>query len=283
MTAVLKEQGLTMNPPLFSDLGTVLPPVDFHLDTPPRVLAISPRNRLALTRSFVLEPGLLPDDFSGIEQKAESGNGGAGGQGVSALVVGIGGIATYPSLIPADDSYEQVMEGAFHEWLHQYLIVFPLGSHYFASDDARTLNESVAHMGGFELAKVYFQRYPHPALAAPPQQSFPQPGFDFTAAMRALRTQVEAMLAQGQVTEAETLMAQKRDEFAGQGYYIRRLNQAYFAFNGFYADTPGSIDPIGPMLQKLFAQAGSPGRFIRLAQGMTTREDLDRLLAAPGS
>ena len=78
-------------------------------------------------------------------------------------------------------------------------------------------------------------------------------------------------------------MAQKRDEFAGQGYYIRRLNQAYFAFNGSYADTPGSIDPIGPKLQKLFAQAGSPGRFIRLAQGMTTREDLDRLLAAPGS
>jgi nucleoside-diphosphate-sugar epimerase len=40
------------------------------------------------------------------------------------------------------------------------------------------------------------------------------------------------------------------------GYPVRRINQAYFAFNGFYAFSPGSIDPIGPKLQTLFEREG---------------------------
>ena len=103
-------------------------------------------------------------------------------------------------------------------------------------------------------------------------------GFDFTSEMRALRRQVEAMLAQGQVEAAEALMAAKRDEFQTKGFFIRRLNQAYFAFHGFYADSPGSIDPIGPKLQTLLERAGSPGEFVRRASGLTTRTDLDALL-----
>ena len=64
--------------------------------------------------------------------------------------------------------------------------------------------------------------------------------------MRALRQQVQDLLAAGKVDEAEALMEQKREEFATHGYFIRKLNQAYFAFYGFYATGPGSIDPIGP-------------------------------------
>jgi hypothetical protein len=86
------------------------------------------------------------------------------------------------------------------------------------------------------------------------------------------------MLAQGQVEQAEALMAAKRDEFQSKGVFIRRLNQAYFAFHGFYADSPGSIDPIGPKLQTLLEQAGSPGEFVRRASALTTRADLDKAL-----
>jgi len=97
--------------------------------------------------------------------------------------------------------------------------------------------------------------------------------------MRALRLRVEELLAQGRVEEAERLMERKRDEFQEHGVYIRRINQAYFAFFGSYADTPTSIDPIGPKLQRLRDRAGSVTDFVRLARSLTSEADLDRLLA----
>ncbi len=141
----------------------------------------------------------------------------------------------------------------------------------------------MANIGGKELARLYFERYGTldkacGVLPAPASTPAPTPGFDFTSEMRALRRQVEAMLAQGQVEQAEALMAAKRDEFQSKGVLIRRLNQAYFAFHGFYADSPGSIDPIGPKLQTLLERAGSPGEFVRRASRLTTRADLDLLV-----
>ena len=76
-------------------------------------------------------------------------------------------------------------------------------------------------------------------------------------------------------------MDDKRDQFESEGLYIRRINQAYFAFHGSYADTPGSIDPIGPKLQILRERAGTAARFVRLARGLSGEADLDRLLAGP--
>jgi hypothetical protein len=142
------------------------------------------------------------------------------------------------------------------------------------------------------MAEAYFEVYddfqpdPPPATAAP--TGTPSPGvtpaptpepFDFTQAMRALRVRVEAMLADGRVDEAEALMNAKRDEFEEAGYFIRRLNQAYFAFHGFYGDSPASIDPIGPKVQTLLDEAGSPGEFIRRVRSITSRVDLDDALA----
>jgi len=281
-TAVLKDQKLTLEPPLFSRLGLVFPPVDFEIDGTPRVLAISPRERIELRNSYLLEPNIPQPEIDHIEHSAESAN--VDGRGVSALVIRTGGFSSYPSVVFEDAPYDSLMETVFHEWLHSYLIFFPLGEGYFGSSETRTLNESVANIGGKELARLYFERYgtldqtcgAQPAPAATPA---PTPtGFDFTSEMRALRRQVEAMLAQGQVEQAEALMAAKRDEFQSKGVFIRRLNQAYFAFHGFYADSPGSIDPIGPKLQTLLERAGSPGEFVRRASGLTTRAELDAAL-----
>src|SRR3989442_13903668 len=54
-TAVLKDQKLTLEPPLFSDVGLVFPPVDFEIDGTPRVLAVSPPERIELRNSYLLE------------------------------------------------------------------------------------------------------------------------------------------------------------------------------------------------------------------------------------
>ena len=282
ITAVLEDQGLEMEPPLFSDLGLIFPPVDFELDAPPRVLAVSPRDRIELEHSLLLEPGLGREQFEAIEREAESENG--PDTGISAVVVGTGGVATYPAVVSSSHAYEQVVETAFHEWVHQYLAFYPLGRNYFAGSELRTLNETAANLAGEALAAVYFERYPHlEAPATPPPSAVPSgpahPAFDFTKEMRELRREVEEMLAGGRVLEAEALMEAKRQELEQHGYNIRRLNQAYFAFHGSYADTPGSIDPIGPQMQTLLDKSGSPGVFVKLAAGITSRSELDRVLA----
>ena len=49
-------------------------------------------------------------------------------------------------------------------------------------------------------------------------------------------------------------MEQRRQLFVENGYYIRKLNQAYFAFYGAYADVPGGAageDPVGPAVRAL--------------------------------
>jgi len=279
-TAVLKNQRLALEPPLFSDLGLVFPPVDFEIDATPRVLAVSPRERIELRDSYLLEPNIPPQEIDQIEREAESEN--VDGRGVSALVIRTGGFSSYPSVLFEDASYESLMETVFHEWLHSYLIFFPLGASYFGSDEARTLNESVANIAGKELARLYFDRHGtlDEACGTAPATPMPTPSplapaFDFTAEMRELRRQVEAMLGEGRIEDAEALMAAKRDEFETQGLVLRRLNQAYFAFHGFYADSPGSIDPIGPKLQTLLERAGSPGEFVRVAARITSRAELD--------
>ncbi len=288
VTAVLEDQGLTIGPPPFREMDLVFPPVDFEFDSPPRVLVVSPRERIEYDRSYLLTPGLSLETAEGIEREAEADN--AGESGVSALVVSTGGVATYPSVVPELDSYESLIDTVFHEWVHQYLAMFPLGSSYFGGSEARTLNESVANLAGHELARLYFDRYgplepeppssPSPSASPTPAPS-PAPAFDFTEAMRKLRREVEDLLSQGRIAEAEALMNEKRGEFEGRGYYIRRLNQAYFAFHGSYADTPGSIDPIGPKLERLLEQAGSAGELVRLARGITSEEELDGLLTRP--
>ncbi len=279
LTAFLKEQGLTISPPLFSEIDLLFPPLNLEFDSPPKVLAVSPREHIELDRAYLLAPGLDLKTVTDIEREAEA-IPAAGASQVSAVVLNTGAVATYPSVIPELASYETVIEDAIHEWLHQYLVLFPLGRSYFSSSDTRTLNETVANMAGRELASLFLERHPSPApRPAAPRQP---PAFDFNSEMRALRQRVEELLSAGRIDEAERLMNDKRDEFERRGVYIRRINQAYFAFQGSYADTPASIDPIGPKLQELRQRAGSVREFIRLASGLTSEAALDRLLA-PGA
>ena len=92
--------------------------------------------------------------------------------------------------------------------------------------------------------------------------------------MRETRTTVDGYLAQGQVEPAEQYMEQRRQEFAAKGYYIRKLNQAYFAFYGSYADSPTSVSPIGTELRKLRGQQKSLRDFLETVGNITSRQQL---------
>jgi hypothetical protein len=192
----------------------------------------------------------------------------------SALVIRVGAIATYPAIVPPRADYHGTLETIAHEWMHHYLYFTPLGRDYFAGGDLTTLNETVANFAGRELACLID---PCGALAragsAPERQEF-----DFTAEMRGLRRGVEALLADGEIEEAERLMEARRQVFLDNGYYIRRINQAYFAFHGSYADSPGSIDPIGPKLDELRRESTSLEQFIETVREFQSQADLDAAL-----
>jgi len=207
---------------------------------------------------------------------------------VSALVTGVGGVGTYPSVVPPGADYGSLLETVAHEWLHHYLFFRPLGWRYFQDPALATINETVASIAGRELGALVAARYPLSASApagrgdaaevSPPRP--PDPDIDFNQVMRELRLRVDRLLAEGKVEEAEHLMEEKRRLLVDNGYFIRRINQAYFAFHGLYADTPASSSPTGPKLEELRRRSDSLGDFIHTAARITSEADLDRLLAS---
>lgn len=272
LTTVLREIGLTSSLPLFPDAAWVFPPVDFELDQPPRVLNVSPRERIELVAQRQLDPGLPLSDVVELERELE-----AGGE-LSALAEASSGFSTYPSIIAPRTDYEVLVATVAHEWVHHYLVFRPLGLHYADSVELRTLNETVADLAGQEVAARYIERYPlleevEAQLGAPDQS--PE---EIAAELRALRLEVEALLDDGEVETAESLMEQRRLELAEEGVVFRRVNQAFFAFRDVYAFDPVSIDPIGGQVIALRARAGTLERFMREVSGVTSAEEVDGLL-----
>jgi hypothetical protein len=96
--------------------------------------------------------------------------------------------------------------------------------------------------------------------------------------MRQIRQNVDADLAAGQIDRAEQYMNEQRDYLQTQGYYIRKLNQAYFAFYGTYADTPAYTDPIGTAVQDIRNQNSSLKDFLNTVDRVTNISQLDKLV-----
>jgi hypothetical protein len=272
LTTVLAEAGLASSLPLFPDARWVFPPVDVEFDEPPQVLSVSPRDRIELIERRPLRPDLPLRAVIELEQAVERDG------RRSALVEPIAGAATYPSIVEPRSSYEGLLEVVAHEWVHQYLFFQPLGRRFYDSLELRTLNETVATLAGQELAVLVVLRYPLPSELAPEPPSAPAP-VDIGEVLHQLRTDVDALLAFGQVAEAEALMARRQEQLADLGFVYRRINQAFFASRSVYASDPASTDPIGDKVRELRRRAGSLGAFIRAAEGLTSESDLDRELA----
>ncbi len=275
LTSVLEETGLESSLPLFPDARWVFPPVDVEFNAPPLVLNVSRRDRIELVEQRPLEPGLSLQDVEVLEQTAER-----DGER-SALVESISGVATYPSIVASRGDYELLVETVAHEWVHHYLFFKPLGRRALANLELQTLNETVADLAGLELAALLVERYPLAPDAASQLEALspPEPAVDVDAVLRRLRIDVEMLLAAGKVEDAETLMAQRRQELADAGVVFRKINQAFFAFRSVYAGNPASIDPVGGKIETLRERMGSVGAFLRAASRLTSEAELDALLA----
>ena len=206
-------------------------------------------------------------------------------QGFSGLVERIGGVATYPSIVPPMSSLQSFLSLVAHEWLHHYLFFQPLGQNYWASGNLTTINETVADMAGKEIGALVYQRFYNGGAA---EETAPADGsgssFDFAAEMREIRLTVDDYLQAGRVAEAEEYMEERRQYLAENGYYIRKLNQAYFAFHGSYADSPTSVSPIGPLLRNIREQTAGIGEFVsRVAEISTYAQLLEMADEGAGS
>ena len=91
---------------------------------------------------------------------------------------------------------------------------------------------------------------------------------------------VDKLLAEGKVEQAETYMEQRRVLFWEQGYRsLRKLNQAYFAFYGAYADVAGGAagaDPVGAAVRTLRQRSPSLAAFLNQISWMSSFEQLQR-------
>ena len=255
-------------------LGINFPPVNFTLEQPPHLLVISPRDKIESLREITLRQDISIPEIEDIEAAALE-------LGVSSLVVKLGGVATYPAFVTNCVSLQFTINVAIEEWLHQYLFFRPLGFLY-ALDligisrnyAIATMNETLAGMVSDEIGSILYQKYYSQYEREDAQTKANGSDFDFNREMREIRKAVDKYLAQGEVEQAEEFMEQKRQYLASKGYYIRKLNQAYFAFHGAYADSPTSVSPIGSELKTLRGQSASLSDFLDTVAVMTSRNDL---------
>ena len=255
------------------------PPVNIYLGDPPRLLVVSPRDVITRYREVLLLPDISVEDMEEIESRVEE-------LGYSACVVGLGGVATYPSYVTANADIRFILDTAAEEWLHQYLAFTPLGFNYVLDIlkikpdyEIARMNETVAGIVAKEIGAAVYERYyrEEPDAVATPEPP-PATTFDFNAAMRETRRHVDELLANGEIDRAEQYMEERREYILDNGYYIRKLNQAYFAFHGTYAASGTSIDPIGDEFAELRALSDSLSDFLHTAAGLTSEEELQQLL-----
>jgi len=271
ISGVLADEGLARSVTLGGTAWFLFPPVDFEFESRPNVLIVSPREHIEIVDTTLLNPDMTVEEKVALETKVEN-------LGYSGLVEQVGAVATYPSAVPHTSSIMTLLSKVGHEWMHHYLFFHPLGRNYWSSYDMTTINETVADIAGAELASLAYDRYYRGMIDEPtPAGGGNASSLDFGQAMRETRVTVDELLAEGQVDDAERYMEARRLFLQENGYYLRKLNQAYFAFHGSYADSPASASPIGDQLRELRAESGSLGDFIRAVSRIS---DYDMLVGS---
>lgn len=280
VASVLDELGLDLG-------GQTVPPILYAVTPLPMALIVSPRDVIRQEANISLQPEMPIEQIVGLEESV------SGALDVSALVTPVGGIGAYPTMVISTTDLNFLVEVVAHEWTHNYLTLRPLGINYDTTPELRTMNETTASIAGKEIGREVISRYypeflpqsPSPAPPAQegemPKQALTPPPFDFRAEMRVTRLQVDEYLSVGEIDKAEAYMESQRAKFWENGFQIRRLNQAYFAFHGAYADLPGGAageDPVGEAVRTLRDRSDSLAQFIKRMSWLSSYNGLIRLM-----
>jgi hypothetical protein len=158
VSEILRQEGLSV-------LGQPLPPVLYHTAAVPMGLVISPRDRIEQLANISLVPDLPLEKQIALEDAVAS------RLNVSTLVVPIGGVGVYPTMIMRTTNLPWLLSVIAHEWTHNYLQFRPLGMLYEKSPELRTMNETTASIVGNEIGEKVLAVY-YPQL-----HSLSRPGF----------------------------------------------------------------------------------------------------------
>jgi hypothetical protein len=115
-------------------LGQPIPTVLFHSTPVPNALIVSPRDHIEQIVNISVSPDLTIDQQAALEDRADK------GLDVSSLVVPIGGVGVYPTMIMSTTDLTWLTSTIAHEWTHNYLEFRPLGLLYDQSPELRTMN-----------------------------------------------------------------------------------------------------------------------------------------------
>ena len=262
--------------------GQAFPPVIFRLSEVPDQLIISPRDAIRQETGISLQAGFTAVEMDQLENSI------ATDLDVSALVVPLGGVGIYPTMVYRDADLRYLLKIVAHEWIHNYLSLHPLGWRYDASSQLRSMNETTADICGTEISDLVMRQFyadQLPSTNEPSWQDFEistihlqqEEPFDFQKEMHTTRVRVDELLLLGEVDKAESYMEIRRKMFWENGYQIRKLNQAYFAFYGAYAEQPlgaAGNDPVGPAVRALRRQSTDLAEFLHHIAWMTSFEQL---------
>ena len=262
-------------------LDSPFPPVWFTFTEPPKKLIVSPRGRIMTAYYAMLKPAISAAERETTEDAIFQEH------NLSAYVTNIGGLGAFPTQVIDRAPIDWVLTTIAHEWVHNYLTLFPLGLNYSTSSDLTIMNETIADIVGDEIGlRALATFYPEEAAAIAQQEAAaenpdaPPPAFDFRTEMRHTREIVDQFLALGRVEDAEQYMEIRRLLFVENGYELRKLNQAYFAFHGSYGTGAAATSPIGPKLEELRSLTPDVRTFLQIVRGFTSPEDIDRALDA---
>ncbi len=168
------------------------------------------------------------------------------------------GIAAYPSIIAEGKSSRELFLTISHEWLHQYLIFHPLGRSYFSTKEMKEINETLANIFSKKLLKSLCEKdfeIKNEMCSVSPLKD--ENKFDYREFMKKLRINVDQLLSEGKIHNAEKLMNESTLILNNNGIKIRKINQAWFAFNGTYGDSPSSISNFNDELTNLIDSYGT--------------------------
>jgi len=314
IATVLAEEGLSMG-------GRVFPPVLARITPLPHILIISPRDRIERVDGFDLSASLPVERIEVIENQVFAQlDRSAFVTPIGGLALYPAMIVETSDLLSLIEvmAHEWVHNWMFVRPLGMALLLGSGGDVWTINETVASLagkEVSVLVLKRFypDIAQrdyAYVYDPPRPAEKADAPPPAPDPNvFSFSQAMRETRVQVDAYLAQAHdlnakageaeaagrfdgaeslqaealawIVRAETYMEERRRLFLENGYRIRKLNQAYFAFYGSYADEPGAAgaDPVGPAVVELRSAIPSLAEFLNTIASVTTFDDLKRALA----
>ncbi len=285
VTQALSDLGLT-------SLGQPMPSVLYHSTPVPNALIVSRRGVIEQIANISITADLTVDEQELLESRVDK------KMDASSLVVPIGGVGVYPTMVMQTTSLTWLVNTIAHEWTHNYLTWHSLGVNYDTTPELRTMNETTASIAGNEVGQYVIEQFYPELLTASPgtferisfpsdhpnPNDLPRPPFDVRAEMHLTRITVDALLAEGRIEQAEAYMIERQQYFLRNGYLLRKLNQAYFAFYGAYADVPGGPageDPVGPAVRALREQSASLADFIHHIAWMNSFADLQEAIVDP--